>query len=298
VGEALIELHLIWDITWHAIVQSILLWIPLLKPLVEMWIPPWWWQACYYNQHWQENLDAELRPTELFMDYYWQCIFSHVYFMASLLAMYFADEAQGLLFGFLGILHEAYLSFSEWIQAIADLVGELLPEWATSVMDALQVLWELLPEEIRDGLQTWAEFLEAAPEALQAWVEELVGQTIAWVIELWDWYIGLGQTITKWWTWAHDELNELLGDAYGWIVRALGEAWAFLIWFWGNPSAAVTTWLSPWWESLVTFASDCLDFWYNLWGSYADLLSEFLEDPLGYLWREGEGWLNERLERP
>jgi len=77
----------------------------------------------------------------------------------------------------------------------------------------------------------------------------------------------------------------------------LGEAWSFLIWFWSDPTGAIASWLSPYWDVFITFAQDCLDYWYNIWGSYAEELAEFLEDPMEFLWDVGEDWLNQRLER-
>jgi hypothetical protein len=212
--------------------------------------------------------------------------------------LFLIDKVMHYVIFAVGTLPDPFLTIPEWLLAIRGWIGEILPEWASDIVDGLWTLWNLLPEPIRDGLLTWAEFLATAPEAIQDWVREYIGWAIGWVIELWDWYIDLGQGLTDWWLWAHDQLDDLLNDAYGWIVRHLGKVWEFLIWLWGNPTGAVASWLSPWWDQLVTFATDCLDFWYNIWGEYAEDLAEFLADPLEFLWNRGETWLNRRLERP
>ncbi|GAI57306.1 unnamed protein product, partial [marine sediment metagenome] len=116
--------------------------------------------------------------------------------------------------------------------------------------------------------------------------------------ELWEWYVEMGVALTEWWEWARDALSEIVADVYAWLTRSLGAAWDFLVWFWGDPGSALASLLSPWWAKLVTFTTDCLDFWYNLWGSYAEDLAEFLADPLDFLWDHGEAWLNRRLEQP
>lgn len=297
-GEALIELELLKDLFWHGIIQSALLWIPLLKPLVEDWVPPWWWLACYYNEHWQENLDAERRPTELFMHYWWRCWLQHLHFLINLSAKWITQQFQDLILALLGALHESYETFAEWIQALMDRVGGLLPDWATSLIDGLLVLWDLLPESIRGAVQTWEEVWGQIQEAVKVWARAWYDEARQFAYELWDWYVNLGRIVTAWWQRAHDQLEEMIADAYGWIARTLGAAWTFLVWFWSNPTGAIATWLSPWWERLVTFASDCLDYWYNIWGSYAEDLAAFLADPLDFLWNRGETWLNRRLEQP
>lgn len=296
-GEALIELNLIKDIIWHGVIQSCLLWIPLLKPLVEPWIPPWWWVACYYNEHWQENLDDEHRPTDLFMYYWWRCFWSHVHFFVNLTVVWLAGELNDLTLALLGALHEGYESFAEWIYAISDRLGDYLPDWCTSFVDGLLRLFAMFPETIRDAVETWSDIWERVRQAAEDWARARYEEARGFAYDLWDWYTALARTVTDWWQSAHDLLDDFLSDVYGFITRFLGEAWTFLTWFWSNPAAALAVWLAPWWTPLVTFATDCLDFWYNVWGSYAQELSEFLADPLGFLWDRGEAWLNRRLEQ-
>lgn len=296
-GEALIELALLKDIIWHGIIQSCLLWIPLLKPLVEPWIPPWWWVACYGADHWQENLDAEHRPTELFMHYWWRCFWQHVHFLIMLSARWIAEGIIDVALSLLGALNEAYETFAEWIYAISDRIGDYLPDWATSFVDGLLVLWGLLPDAIRDSVQTWADIWEEIKEAIREWARARYDEARLFAYEVWGWYVGIGLTITMWWMSWQGWIVDFFSDVYGTVTQALGAAWLFLVWFWNNPVGAVAVWLAPWWIPLTTFARDCLEFWYNLWGSYAQELADFLEDPLEFLWQRGEAWMNRRLEQ-
>lgn len=294
---ALVILALLKDLFWHGVIQSALLWIPLLKPLVEDWIPPWWWQICWPGELWQENLDDERRPTEQFMDLYWSCFLSHLQFMINLIAIYFVDEAQSFVLVLLGTLHLGYETFAEWIQGLANRIGAYLPDWATDLVDGLMVLFAMFPETIRESVQTWAEIWEEIRQAVEDWARDRYDQARQFTYDLWRWYVDTAYHAVVWWKQAHGLLNDFLSDVYGFITRFLGEGWTFLVWFWNDPAGALIVWLSPWWAPLVLFATDCLDFWYNLWGSYAQELSDFLADPLEFLWQRGEAWLNRRLEQ-
>lgn len=287
-------------ITWflHGILQSILLWAPLVEPLKERELPHPWFDPCEIYGLWVYLLDADGRPTAEFMDLYWECLWSK--FRGGIVDQYLTAIFNALLpvWQMFGDLGDEHGTVGEWLWSLWFKIGEVLPDWAFDVASGLIRLWELIPEPIRDGLSTWAEFVMGAAETIREWVIDLLGMTIEWVIELWEWYVEMGITLTEWWEWAHDALTSLIEDAYGWIVTALGEAWAFLVWFWSNPTGAITSWLSPWWAQLVTFATDCLDFWYNLWGSYAEDLADFLSDPMEFLYNLGEDWINERLDYP
>jgi len=281
----------------HGILQSILLWAPLVEPLQEATTPNPWWYPCEIHELWAYLLDANQRPTAEFMDLYWDCLWSK--FRGQITQGYNAAIGNRVIpiWQTIGDLGETFDTISEWLWTLWFKIGEVLPEWAFDVTEGLWALWNWLPEPIREGLQTWTEFLAAAPEAIQDWVIEFIGWAIDWINELWEWYTLLGQALTIWWQWAKGVLTDIVSDGYGWLARTLGAAWSFLIWFWADPTGAIASWLSPWWDQLVTFAGDCLDYWYNLWGSYAEDLAEFLEDPMEFLWNIGEDWLNDRLER-
>lgn len=292
---------IIWDwlsYFWHGILQTIGLIVPILQPAMEPIIPYDFFLDCQeFYQAWASLLEEDRRPTQAWIEKYWDCIWSILIFRLEDRIWVITGYATDWVVYVIGEMPEMYTNISAWLNHFLIQIGEVLPSWASDVAAGLTTLWELIPEPIRDGLQTWSEFLAAAPEAIQEWVREFIGWAIDWINELWEWYTGLGQALTTWWQWAQVQLNEIVSDAYGWIVNALGAAWTFLIWFWNNPTGALASWLSPWWSQLVTFATDCLDFWYNLWGSYADELAAFLADPLDFLWERGELWLNRKLEQ-
>lgn len=292
----------IWDWVsyfFHGVLQSVLLWAPIVEPLMEPLVPYEFFADCeeFYSQ-WASLLDENRRPTDNFMSLYWDCIWSILIFRIEDRIWVITRYATDWIAYVIGELPLLYISIAEWIQHFIDQIGDVLPDWADDITSGLARLWELIPEPIRDGLLTWAEFLATAPEAIQEWVRELIGQTIEWALELWDWYESIGYTLTVWWEWAQALLSEIVEDAYAWLARTLGGAWAFLIWFWTNPTGAVTSWLSPWWGRLMTFATDCLEYWYNIWGRYAEDLADFLSDPMEFLYNLGEEWINERLDYP
>jgi len=291
----------IWD--WvrqfiHLVYQAIRFWIPLLKPEVEPLEPPVWFEECWeFYSLWSDSLDEEQRPTHTFLKLYWECMWRILMNRLDDRASFLIDKFMHYVVFAVGMLPLPFDTIPEWLVAIRSWIGEILPDWADDIAAGLWRLWNLIPEPIRDGLVTWSEFLAGAPEAIQEWIEEFIADLLATVQEVWDWYVNVGQVVTDWWAWAYLQLEEMVEAPLFWLARNLGEAWAFLIEFWNDPAGAVIGWLSPLLGPLLTFATDCLDFWYNLWGSYAEDLAAFLADPLEFLWDRGESWLNRRLEQ-
>jgi len=61
-----------------------------------------------------------------------------------------------------------------------------------------------------------------------------------------------------------------------------------------NPKPYVLAWLGPDIGKLLTFARDCVTFYYNLWGSGWRTLGDFVADPLGFLYSRLEQALTDR----
>jgi hypothetical protein len=57
----------------------------------------------------------------------------------------------------------------------------------------------------------------------------------------------------------------------------------------------IFSWLGDTWQALVTFRNGPLEFYFNLWGAYAQRLGSFLADPMGYLYDHAEQFLADKL---
>jgi len=280
----------------HGILQRILVWIPLVNPLEENRLsPPEWWYECWWWSYWYYNIDGDGCPNETWCDAYLYCTLTLI--KNSILGK--ANEAVQAVKDFLlekiGPINWAHDNMGSWVDTISNKLGWILPWWATTAIGGLWKLWGLLPDTISEASQTWGQIWESIKRAVRDWAQARYEDARRFALNTWDWLTGIGQQIEQWWRSYASWLGELARDPWGVISRALGDVVSWVVDFKQRTRERIIAALGPAWPKLEAFSRDCLTFWYNLWGAYAHTLSDFLSDPLEYLFSRAEHFINRKL---
>ncbi|GAH26761.1 unnamed protein product [marine sediment metagenome] len=256
----------------HGIWQNVLIWIPLLRPSPEPYYPPQFWYEYWPRAWWNYGLDSTRRPDANWVWRWLTAVKEAFRVKVQNVGDVARDAAAVIVRYWLGYVQGAYTTFQAWIMAVEGRVGWWIPGWASNLADAAQRLYNWLPSAIRYSWQTWDQIWENIKASVRAWARARYDAAVGWASASWNWVTGWGNVFISWYN-----------AAYLWL-RA----------FQADPVGMVIGWLGPQWARLVRFALDCLDFWYNLWGSYAAILADFLADPLGWLYDRAEDELVRR----
>lgn len=289
----------LWDIITiilRGLLQYILFWIPVVKPLQESWNPPSWWYAFWGWGDWRYNLDSDRRPNQTFIEKYLFAGWGWLKKLAVHEAQEFTQVVRNFLVALIGPIFYGFRSVTAWLNNVDLKVGWVLPSWAASAAAGLWRLYHWLPTEIREWGWQWWQVWDKNVDRAVAVARGLFAEAIGWAWTAVTWVWNTGDHLRTWWLTVSAFVWWLWMDFYGAIMSKLGHAWWWLVDFRNNARAWVIGWLAPWWEPLMTFTRDCLWFYYNLWGACAADLGEFLTNPLDFLWDQGEAFLNRKLE--
>lgn len=262
--------------------------VPGLSPPYQSVHPPSWFQYTYKDQVWKDNLDSNNRPTLNFCKYYIRAVWN--YFLHRIQGQWedAIGGAQRVIMNGLGALRHGYGTYSDWIEGVFARVGQGALTWADDLLAAANRLYLWLPEGIRQGLHSWEDIFLYWYGQAKLWVVQQFGSALAAASNAWDWVVASGQAIKAWYehvrTWVLDWAENAGERVWG----LLGAAGRWLLSAWGDPWGTITGILGPAWSSLVSWADGPLNYYYNLWGSYATMLGEFLADPLGWLYDRAE----------
>jgi len=257
---------------WHGMLQLIRVVVPIIQPAPEPWSAPGWFTDVWPDWLWWYYLESDSRPTETWC---------HNYIYAARVQMQrwierrsdqARDTALEWVRAFTGWVAHGYSTFQDWLEAIRERTGTWVPWWADSLADAASVLWLKLPDAIRYAWQTWDDIWEGIKSSVRDWVRATYDYLVSLGQSAWDWVLAQGDALRAWWESVRSWIGAFMADPYGTIV----------------------TWLGPTWTRLTTFATDCLDFWYNLWGSNGADIGGLLSDPLNWLYDRAEDLLIER----
>jgi len=267
----------------HGLLQKVLLLIPVVLPLQESLSPPSWWYAFFDWGAWYYNLDSNRRPNLLWTDYYLYSGWGWLKKLAVHEAEQYTLAARAFLIMVIGPIFYGFSSISGWLNNVDIKVGWTLPSWAASTMAGLWKLWHWLPWEVREGGWNWDGLWDWLVDRAIAIAHNLFDIALDWGWEAVRWVRDTGGHLRTWWLAVQAFVWWLAHDPYGAIASILNIAWPWLVEFKLNPIGWVLGWLSPWWVPLTTFARDCLTYWYNVWGSHAQDLSNFLANPLDFI---------------
>lgn len=279
----------------HCVIQFVLLHAPIVNPMAENSYPPGWWYELWSYSDWRNNLDSQNRPNNALLSMYWECCWWHMRLRVDKIAEGLVNATRSFLLLLIGNIRSGYLSLGSWLDQVHTILGLVLPSWASTAIDGLFHLFEIFPYAIRYGWVTWSEIWENIKTEVRDWALAFYAATMKFALDAWAWVSAWGSNIRAWWQSFSSWLANFVVNTYAVIALALGAAWSFLVWFFQNPTGRVFGWLAPWWDLLRTFARDCLTYWYNIWGSHASRLSEFLSSPLDYLYDRAEAFLEDKI---
>lgn len=283
---------LFWII--HGIKQLILLWIPLLNPEAEYGTPPQFWLDHVDWDMWYAHLDADRRPDSTWIWYWNWAAWRTLGGWCDEIFIGARNAAVDWVRSFTGWLLYGYATFAEWIDAIHVRVGDWIPAWTTSLAAGLNDVWWMLPYTVRERVHTFGQFIDQLLDDLWDQITNYYLLFVQRVGYVYDWLVYTGVTIEDWFVTVGNFVLDFSRHPAAYVVGWLGEAWNWVLYFWSDPGGYIENLLSPTWTRIYVFARDCLNFWYNLWGSYAAILADFLADPLGWIYDRVEDELIDR----
>ena len=257
------------SIWWHGQKQTILYYAPFVEPEKELGAAPPWFTEVYPDWLWDYYLDQERRPTETWLYNYNYAAKETLHDWLDQLKSDAVSDAGNWVWSWTGGPDHGYSTLADWLEAIRTRVGTWVPTWADNLASGLNDTFYRLPQAIRNATASWDDIWNNIKDSVKSWAQDRYDDAKTWAINAWNWVTQQGNTLTSWYDNVASWVNAFKQDPYG----------------------TITGWLGATWGKLHTFAQNALDFYYNLWGSYAQRLSDFLADPGQFI----VDWLEQRL---
>lgn len=235
--------------------------------------PTWWLEVNQYQWIWDVTLDDGV-PNYSFGVWWRGAAKIHFDNWVSDKANRAAYLVNVAIRSALGFVQHAFTSFEDWIEAIWNRVGDYLPWWATSLVDAVENLYNWFPSDIVNAWKDWGTI----------WAE-IKG-------EVWSWALARFDAAKNWVAnhapWVIDWIN-FLGTWY----NAVG-AWVTA--FKNDPVGTVTGWLGVAWSAWVGVRVGIVDFYNNVWVPFRIDLHGFLDHPVLWLYDRFDEEANDYIE--
>jgi hypothetical protein len=271
-----------------------LLEIPGLSPARETGGPPQMWLDYFSELDWYAMLTPDLYPTSPWIELWNTAVLRTLSGWIVEVGDWAVGQAEWRIDETFGFLPLAFSTFSDWIVSIAVLVGTVLPSWARDALDGLKQLWERLPVEIRELWIDWYTWINGFVDEIKTWAQNRYDLFVDYASSAYDWVVLVGDALRQWKESVEEEIQSVADDPIAWVEDKLGDAWVWLVWFFGDPASVIVQLFTPHLDRLLLFSSDCLTFWYDLWGSHSDTLASFLNNPLGWIYDRVEDELIDR----
>lgn len=278
----------------YGFIRYVIFWIPLLTPPSVDRSPPWQWFRYAGWSEWLHRDDNNGGPDETWLQTWFRMIFGEALLLAVDEAKPYVRRIRDALRDLIGSIRSQFGSVSGWLNWLEALLGYPLPWWASTVNRGLLWLRGKLPAGIREAWQTWDSIFDGIAEGVRAWVRGVYDHFRVLASNTWDWVLQKGRAVFYWYGQVSDFVNNFRSNPYGMLVAWLGTAWNWLLGFYHNGRGQVLAWLGPDIHKLLLFGRDASTFYYNLWSRGWRTLSEFVDEPLNYLYRKIERMLIDR----
>jgi len=197
-GYTFLQIVSLW---WHGLKQTILFYIPLIKPEKESTVAPSWFLLSFPSWMWYSYLDSDRRPTETFLYNYRYA--ANVVFQRWLevLKATAITGATAIVWGWTGGPKYGYPTLSSWLESLRGRIGTWVPYWTTTLANGLESLYLKIPFSIRHGLSSWGDIFDDIKEAVKGWVIERYDQAIRNIDTAWNWIQYTGSVIKSCFGW-------------------------------------------------------------------------------------------------
>jgi hypothetical protein len=257
----------VWILHW--LYQYILDIAPLIAPVAESPSPPVWWWRFYGYFDWSNNLGSGSRPSSYLIELALSACWRLVGLWVEEVGAYVYAHSQEYVRLLTGHVPARWDNLSAWSTFLNAITGDYVPSWTSTLGAGLWFLYDRLPVEIRSTAASWSQLFGQIKADVQAWVAMVYNPFAERAQAAYDWFVYTGVALEAWYNLARGELDALRADPAGWITSHLGAAW----------------------PRLAAFESGPLTYLYNLWSRHSDDLSEFLHDPVGFLYDRVEAWV-------
>jgi len=287
----------IWTIVeWflYGAVRYILYWVPALTPFSVGRPVPWQWFR--YNDWWDwgHSDDNNGGPNEHWLNSWFEMCIGELKVLAVEEAKPYVDVAKVFLLGVIGGIRVGHTSMGSWVDLIQRSIGYYVPSWASSIVNGIEIVRNKLPSGIKLAWQTWDDLFETIRSRVRSWARDRYDFAKQRAFGAFDWIINFGDSLRGWRDHVSGWIDHVRNNSYGWVIAVLGGAWSWLVGFYQRPGGVIRGFLGPDWGKMVTFARECIDFYYGLWSRGWRVLGDFTEDPLGSLYVWAEQILTER----
>ena len=243
--------------------------IPLIDPAPLYFNPPdwWWWWNGWAD--WYGHVDSRNVPDRAWCESWvrscWLLLERWIDWQINLAR----SQTEQAIRNFTGRALHNFATISAWVEDVWLKVGVGRTWFASNLTEAVNWVAGKLPEGIKQGWQSWDSWLDGLGERVKQWVRTQYDNARAYAIGAYAWVLDRGEALSRW----QDSVSGFLDS------------------FRANPAGVVAAWLGDTWARLATFSRSALQYYYNLWGRHATTLSEFLADPLGFLYDRVEDYL-------
>lgn len=269
---------------YYGWIQGILDWAPVVDPNpVDFDIPQWWLESHPWWE-WENNLDPDDRPNSTWIRLWLSAAYAGLGRWIEEVGTDAYGMARVWVQAWTGYVNQNFPDFAAWIGSIWTLLGQVALATGASITGAIYNLYNWLPDDLVNGIRGWANIWGDVAAGVMQWVQANYNDAKANAIAAYNWVAASGGPLETWVNSVKQWVSDFRADPGGTISRALGAAWTWLVAFWLQPGAVIRPYLGPNWGKLVTFAENAVTFYFDLWGSYAETLSAFLDDPLGWLY--------------
>jgi len=233
--------------------------------------PQWWLEVNQWQWIWDVTLDDGV-PNYSFGVYYRGAAKIHYDNWVGDKAGRAADLVGQAVRAYTGFVGHFFTTFEDWIEAIWDRVGDYIPWWASSLVDAVVKLRDWFPLDIVNAWKSWGTIWAEIKGEVWAWALARFDAARDWVINNAPWVVDWVNFLATWYNAVGAWVTAFKNDPYGTVAGWLGVAWS--------------AWLGV--------QVGIVDFYNNVWVPFSIDLHDFLDHPMLWLYDQVEDYLVER----